>query len=58
MKEAKKITAGLDVNLNKSSTLYHTIRGFINTKQGEDEPNNFFKLHFDNFYDTIELVGG
>ena len=46
MKESKKRTDGLDVKLNKSGTLYHTIRGFINMKQGKAEPNDAFKAMF------------
>ena len=33
-KEKNKITAGIYVKLNKSFSLYHCIRGFINTTQG------------------------
>ena len=50
--------AGIDVNINKLDTLYHTIWVFINLKKGEAEPTNYFKLHFDNFYGTMELAGG
>ena len=46
MKEANKIKAEIDVNLNKLATLSHTIQGFIKMKQGESEPNNAFKLRF------------
>ena len=48
MKKAEKITHGLNINLNKPATLYHTIRSFINMKQDKYEPNNGFKLHSDN----------
>ena len=58
MKEAKKITAGIDVNIENSTTLYHTIQGFINTKQCESEANHAFKLFFDNVYETMDLAGG
>ena len=46
MKETKKIKYGLDVKLNNSATLYHTIQGFINIKQVKYEPNNTFKATF------------
>ena len=51
------ITAGLDVNLNKSASLYHCIRIFIDLRQGENDPNDTFKLCFDNVYETMELAG-
>ena len=57
MKGANKITTGLDVNLNKLVTLYHTIWGFINMKQGEAEHNDNSKLRSDKFYNTTELAG-
>ena len=50
--------AGFDLKLNKSDTLYHTIRGFVNTKQGEDESNNNSKLRFDKFCKTMDLDSG
>ena len=58
MKKSKKITAGLKVKLNKSATLYHTIRGFIKIKQGKAEPKYAFKIRFDNVYKPMELDGG
>ena len=58
MKYSKKITAGLDIKINKSAIFYHTIQGFINMKQGEAEPNNSFKLFFGNVYETMELAHG
>ena len=42
----------------KSGTSYHTIWGFINTKEGKYEPNYEFKLQFGNVYYTMELAGG
>ena len=54
----KNITAVLYVKLNKPASLYHCIRRFINLQQGENEPNNTFKLSWGNFYETMELVGG
>ena len=56
MREKKKITAGIDVNLTKSDILYHIIRGFINMRQGETGSNEAFKLHFENIYKTTELA--
>ena len=58
MKETKKINAVLDVKLNKSSILYHAIWVFANMKQYESCPNGAFKLHFENFYETMELASG
>ena len=58
IKEAKKITAGIYVKLNKWVNLHHTIRGFINMKQGKAEPNDAFKLCFDNVYETTAISGG
>ena len=58
MKETKNITAGIDVKLNKSASLYLYIIRFIKLQQGENEPNYTFKLHFDNVYDIMELDGG
>ena len=57
MNETWKITAGIYVKLNKSDSIYHCIRGFINTKQGETDPNDTFKLLFDSIYETVELSG-
>ena len=36
--ETNKITAGLDVRIIMSASLYHYIRSFINLRQGENEP--------------------
>ena len=47
MKEANKITAWLNVKLNKYASLYHTIQGFINMNKVKYEPNNTFKISFD-----------
>ena len=58
MHETNKVNTILDVKLNKSSSLYHCIRSFINLRQGENEPNNSFKLSWDYFYETMELSGG
>ena len=58
MKETKKITAGLDVKLNKSASIYHCIRYFIKMIQGETEPKITFKFRFNNIYITIELASG
>ena len=58
IKESKKITAGLNAKLINSATFYHAIRDFIMAKQGEAEPNDTFKLIFDNFYSTIEIADG
>ena len=58
MKDTKKTTVGISVKLNKSVSLYHCIRRFINLEQRENEPNDNFKLRWDNVYDTMELTGG
>ena len=58
MQDTKKITKGIDVKINKSASLYHCIRIFINLWQEENELNDSFKLHFDNVYKTMELSGG
>ena len=58
MWETNNITTGIGIKLNKSASLYHVIRGLVNTKQGEAEPNNAFKLHFESVYDTMELACG
>ena len=58
MKESKKITLVLDFKLNKSSSLYHCIRSFINLQQGENYLNKTFKLRWDNVYETMETTGG
>ena len=52
------ITAGLDVNLNNSASLYHCIISFIELRQVENYPNDTFKLCFDNVHETMELSGG
>ena len=56
MQETKNITAGIDIKLNMSASLYPVIQGFINMIQGKTDPNNTFKLHFDNIYETMELA--
>ena len=53
MQEMKDITDGIDVKLNKSASLYHAIQWFINIRQGESDPQNTFKLHFYNIYETM-----
>ena len=58
MRETNNITAGIDININKSSRLYHTIQYFINIKQGKTDTNDAFKLHFENIYETMEPAGG
>ena len=58
MKETKDITTVLDVKLNNPASLYHCIRSFINLRQGEYEPNDNFKLRWDNVYETMELDRG
>ena len=50
--------AGIGVKINKSVSLYHTIQGFINMKQGESERNNSFKIISDNVYETMDISGG
>ena len=51
------INEGLDVKTNQSAILYHYIRIFINLQQGENDPNDNFKLRWDNVYETTELAG-
>ena len=58
MKETKKITAVVNVKLNKSASIYRCMQGFINMRQGEAEPNDTFKLRLDNIYETMELSDG
>ena len=53
MKEAKNITAGLDVKINDSTILYHCIRGFINMRQVETDINVTFKMRFNNIYENM-----
>ena len=48
---------GIDVKTNQSAILYHYIRIFINLQQGENDPNDNFKLRWDNVYETTELAG-
>ena len=50
MWDKNKITAGLDVKLNKSSSLYNAIQVFMNMKQDKTDPNNTFKLRFEKIY--------
>ena len=57
MWETKKIIDGLDVEINKSSSLYHAIQGFVNTKQGEANLKDASQLRFDNIYETMKLSG-
>ena len=58
IQETKKITALINVKINKSDSLYHCIRRFTNLRKGENEPNDTFKLRWGNFYETMDLVGG
>ena len=57
MQETNNITTRLDGKLNKSSILYYCTRSFINLQQGENDPNDTFKLRWDNVYETMELAG-
>ena len=57
MKETKNSTAGFDIKINKSTSLCHCIRGFINTRKVKTETNYTFKLCFSNIYETMELTG-
>ena len=57
-KETNKITAGIDVKLNDSASLYNCIQGYINMRQGKTEPNDTFKLLFGNIYETTEIAWG
>ena len=58
MQETKKITEGLNVQLNKSASIYHCRRSLINLIQGENHPNDTFKLRWGDVYDTMNLAGG
>ena len=58
MQETKNNTTGLDVILHKSSSLYHWIMSFNCLQQGENDPNNIFKLRWENVYVTMDLAGG
>ena len=58
MKQSKKITDGINVNLKKSAAFNHTIQGFINMKKIEAEPNDAFKLHYDKVYKNMDIDGG
>ena len=58
MQKTKNITSGIEVKLNKSTSLYHCIRIFINLRQGENEPIDTFKLLWENIYETMDLAGG
>ena len=58
IQDTKKITAGVAVKLNKSDSLYHCIRSFINSQQVENESNDTFKFHWDNVYGTMDMEGG
>ena len=55
MRDTKKITTGIDVKQNKSTSLYHAIQGFMDMKQGESYLNEAFKSRFDNIHETTEL---
>ena len=57
MQETMKITADIDVKLNKSTSLCHSIWIFINMRQVKTDPKETFKLRFDNIYETMELTG-
>ena len=57
MKEENNISAGLDGKLNKSASLDHFIRGFINMRRGETDSNDTLKLCFENIYETMDLTG-
>ena len=56
MKETKNFSAGLDVKLNNSASMYHWIRGFINMIQGTTDTNDNFKLRFNNIYESTDLT--
>ena len=58
MQDTEKITVIFDVKLNSSANLYLFIRSFINLIQGENDPNDTFKLGCDNVYETMEIFGG
>ena len=53
----RNITAGLNVKLNKSDSLYHCIKKIVNLIKGENEPDDTFILHWDNVYETIDMSG-
>ena len=54
IQETRKITSGLDVKLNNPAILYNFIRIFINLQQEENEPNDTFRLRWDNVCETME----
>ena len=58
MWETKNTTTGIGVKLNKSASLYRAIQVFKNMIQGKTDPNDAFKLRFDNIYATTELANG
>ena len=58
MQEINNINTGLDIKLNKSTSLYHAIQDYMNIIQGKTEPNNALKLRFDNIYESMELSRG
>ena len=58
MQDMKNINASLHVKLNKSASLYHAIRGFINTRKDDTDTNDIFKLRFGKIYETMALTGG
>ena len=58
MQETKKITAGLDVRLNKLASLYHCIISFLELIQGGNETTDTFKLRWDNADDIVEMSKG
>ena len=49
---------GIGLKINKSPSLNHCIRIFINLRQEENDPNDTLKLRFDNVYETMELSMG
>ena len=58
MKVTNKITADIDVKVNKSAGIYHYTIFFIKIRQGETDTNDKFKLCFYTTYETMDLSGG
>ena len=46
----------IDVKSNKSASLYHFIKSFINLRQGVNEQNKTFKLRWYNVYEIMDLA--
>ena len=47
----------MEIKINKYSSLYHDIKGFIKTRQFETGTKDTLKLRFDNIYETVNIDG-